>query len=144
MGPIMSRCVVLCLGLVLPLLVLPSRADETVKGFACTFTEGTAASYDKGAFRPEPASAIRFEVTEIGLAAQTATLVIGERRATVRVFRGVSALNVLEIVAEGYLNVTTIYDRDVGAATHPAVHARHFGVLSQPVVSHYRGSCVVQ
>jgi hypothetical protein len=80
-----------------------SRADETVKSFACTFSEGAAASYDKGAFKSEAASPIRFEIADIALSAQTAAIVSGERRTVVRVFRGVSALNVLEIVAEGYL-----------------------------------------
>jgi hypothetical protein len=48
----------------------------------------------------------------------------------------------LEAVGEGYLNLTTIYGRDVGAAFHPAIHSRHFGVLGQPIVSQYRGTCV--
>jgi len=44
-------------------------------------------------------------------------------------------------VTEGFLNVTTIYDKDEAKGAYPAVHSRHFGLLGQPIVSQYEGYC---
>ena len=42
---------------------------------------------------------------------------------------------------EGFLNLTTVYDRDAATGAHPAVHSRRFGLLGQPVYAHYTGAC---
>lgn len=119
----------------------PVRAEEP-KSFACSFKTGLARTYEKGRFKPEKASPVAFEIGEIDAEKQTATLRRGERATALRVVRAVNALHFMEVVGEGYLNLTTVYDRDAGATSHPAVHSRHFGVLGQPVVGHYQGHCV--
>ena len=58
-----------------------------------------------------------------------------------RVMRAVNAVHFLEVVTEGFLNVTTIYDKDEAKGAYPAVHSRHFGLLGQPIVSQYEGYC---
>ena len=120
---------------------VPSLAEDP-KGFICTFKAGSAVTYDKGRFKPAKASPVTLDIVELQPAQQSAVLVSGERRTPLRVIRAVSALHVLEVVGEGYINFTTIYEPDAGSKLHPAAHARHFGVLGQPIVSNYRGSCV--
>jgi hypothetical protein len=53
----------------------------------------------------------------------------------------VNATHFLEVVTEGYLNITTVYDRDEATGKYPAVHSRHLGILGQPVIAQYQGFC---
>jgi hypothetical protein len=55
--------------------------------------------------------------------------------------QAVNATHFLEVVTEGYLNITTIYDKDEASGKYPAVHSRHLGILGQPVVTQYQGFC---
>lgn len=135
---------VACLGLFALLALRPASASEEAKGYTCTFVAGSAFAYAKGRFKQTKAGAVQLEIANIDHARQEAALVSGERRSTLRIIRAVNAVHFLEAVGEGFLNLTTIYDRDAGAATHPAVHSRHFGVLGQPIVSQYRGSCAAK
>jgi hypothetical protein len=122
--------------------VAPAQAADEPTGFICTFKVGTAHAYEKGRFKRERASAITLQIANIADAAQSAVIISGERRTPVRSIRGINVRHIIDVAGEGYMNLTTIYDRDAGAATYPAVHARHFGVLGQPIVSNYRGSCI--
>jgi hypothetical protein len=117
-----------------------ARAQEP-KAFACTFASGTSFSYEKGRFATEAASPLSFGVAAIDLAAQTAELKTARGTGHLRVAQAVSATHFLEVVTEGYLNVTTIYDKDEAKGVYPAVHSRHFGVLGQPLVTQYQGFC---
>jgi hypothetical protein len=119
-----------------------AMAESTApKAVACTFTEGTTRSLSKGQFKAETPGSIRFEVTAIDLDAATAVLRTARGAAPVRLVRAVNAFHVLEVVTEGFLNVTTIYDRDDALGGHPAAHSRHVAILGQPVISHYVGMC---
>jgi hypothetical protein len=118
----------------------PARAQEP-KAFACTFTTGISFFYEKGRFATEPASPLSFGVAAIDLAAQSAELKTERGTGRLRVAQAVSATHFLEVVTEGYLNVTTIYDKDDAKGLYPAVHSRHFGVLGQPLVTQYQGYC---
>ncbi len=55
--------------------------------------------------------------------------------------RAINANHFIEAVNEGFLNLTTIYDKDPATGLYPAVHSRHFGILGQPVFGQYTGSC---
>jgi hypothetical protein len=112
------------------------------KALTCTFAEGRAQTYAAGAYKSEAAGQLTLEYVDINLETQTAHI----RRANgaqsqVRLVRAINAFHVLEVVAEGYLNVTTIYDRDDATKAYPAAHSRHVGILGQPVVSQYVGRC---
>jgi hypothetical protein len=50
-------------------------------------------------------------------------------------------MHFLEAANEGFLNLTTIYDKDEAEGAYPAVHSRHFAILGQPVVTQYQGFC---
>jgi hypothetical protein len=118
-----------------------ARAAEDPKSFTCTFATGAAFSYESGSFKPEKVGPITFEIAAINPELQSADLVTPAGSRTLRVVRAVNALHFLEVVGEGFLNMTTVYDRDDVKAAHPAVHSRHFGVLGQPVIGQYQGFC---
>jgi hypothetical protein len=110
--------------------------------FSCQFDGGTAHAYDKGRFSSEPTGAFGFDITAIDRSAQTATWSNARgATGTLRTVLAVDALSLIEVVAAGHLNITTIYDRDTASGKHPAVHSRHTSVIGQPVVSHAVGMC---
>lgn len=111
--------------------------------FACNFASGTAWTYENRAFKGKTPQAISFDIINVDLEGQAAQ-VVGEgaaKPATVRIVRALNANHFLEVVNEGFLNLTTVFDRDESTGLYPAVHTRHFGVLGQPLVAQYIGSC---
>ena len=58
-----------------------------------------------------------------------------------RIVQAVNAMHFLEVVTEGFLHVTTVYDKDEAKGLYPAVHSRHFGLFGQPLVTQYQGFC---
>lgn len=135
--PIAKTIVLLGLG---ALLAGPTVASEPT-AFACRFTDGVTHAYDKGKYAAEPAAPLAFGIEAVNTKAQTADLRTERGIGTLRVVQAVNATHFLEVVTEGFLNITTVYDKDEGASTYPAVHSRHFGVLGQPLVSQYQGYC---
>ena len=115
-------------------------ADEP-RAYSCAFSNGNAYSYGAGVFKPEKIGTIAFEIANINAEIQSADLVTPTGKRPLRVVRAINALHFLEVVGEGFLNMTTIYDRDDVKGAAPAVHSRHFGVLGQPVVGQYLGFC---
>jgi hypothetical protein len=128
-----------CLTL-LALLALPASADEP-KAFACNFNTGITHSYDKGAYASEKAAPLAFGIAGIDHGAQAADLKTASGSGQLRVVQAVNATHFLEVVGEGFLNITTIYDKDQAKGAFPAVHSRHFAILGQPVVTQYQGFC---
>ena len=49
---------------------------------------------------------------------------------TLRVVQAVNATHFLEVVTEGSLHITTVFDKDDAKGGYPAVHSRHFGFLA--------------
>ena len=125
---------------VLPFVLGAARADEP-HAYSCTFSNGAAFSYSAGVFKPEKIGPITFEIGNINTDIQSADLVTPTGKRPLRVVRAINALHFLEVVGEGFLNMTTVYDRDDVKGANPAVHSRHFGVLGQPVVGQYQGFC---
>jgi hypothetical protein len=125
------------------MLALPaSRADaDEPKAYACNFVNGVTHSYDKGTFTPEKASPLAFGISAIDGKAQTAELKTGTGTGQLRIVQAVNAMHFIEVVTEGYLHITTIYDKDEAKGAYPAVHSRHFGLFGQPLVTHYQGFC---
>ena len=123
--------------------VCAARTDDEPTGYQCTFTTGTAWAYEDGTFRSNAPVAISFDIIDIDLDRQTAHLIPegGKVPAALKIVRAINANHFLEVVNEGFLNLTTVYDKDAKSGTYPAVHSRHFGVLGQPVVAQYAGSC---
>ena len=124
----------------LALLAQPAAADEP-KAFTCTFENGVTHSYDNGAYTAEKASPLAFGIAAIDAQAQTAELKTRGGTGHLRIVQAVNAMHFLEVVREGFLHITTIYDKDEGKGAYPAVHSRHFGLFGQPLVTQYQGFC---
>lgn len=118
-------------------------ADMAPTDLTCTFATGTSVSYSDGSFASKVASPLAFSITKIDLDGQSAALKAGDGNQTVavRIIRAVNANHFLEVVNEGFLNLTTVYDKDPKTGLHPAVHSRHLGLLGQPVFGQYTGTC---
>ena len=119
------------------------HAAEWSKNLACTFSSGTTSGYAAGAYKSEQAQPLSFDVLNISLEQQKADLRAAGKTAPgkLRVVRAINANHFIEVVNEGFMNLTTIYDIDPATGKHPAVHSRHFGLLGQPVFAQYNGTC---
>jgi hypothetical protein len=122
---------------------VPARGQEDPKHFVCSFSAGSSWSYDAGSFKTKTPEPLTFEITDIDLDRQTARLVTDGRDqpGTLKIVRAINANHFLEVMNEGFLNLTTVYDEDPATGTYPAVHSRHFGLIGQPVFAQYAGTC---
>ena len=120
-----------------------ARASDLPAGLACAFLDGGAWSYEKGAFAQKPVDKYAFTVRDIDRTAMTARIERKDGLALLRMVQAVDALHFIEVGVEGYLNLTTVYERQANGE-HPAVHSRHVAVLGEPLVSQYRGTCQAQ
>ena len=123
-----------------------ARAQDVPKDLKCTFETGHAWSYKEGEFSSKAPAVLTFEITEIDLDGQSARLLTDghDNPGTLKIVRAINANHFLEVVNEGFLNLTTVYDKDPATGVHPAVHSRHFGLLGQPVFAQYAGSCTAK
>ncbi|CAA2138656.1 hypothetical protein [Hyphomicrobium sp. ghe19] len=132
--------------LIVSLLASPAAAfaQENIPGHVtCDFDNGYAWTYDAGKYQAAPPKDLTFEIGSIDLEHQSASLILdGRTAASLKIVRAINANHFLEVVNEGFLNLTTIYDRDPATGKFPAVHSRHFGLFGQPVFAQYAGSCV--
>ncbi len=131
------------LGLLVAMPYARASADEP-KAYVCSFTSGITHSYDKGRFASETAAPFTFGIAGINAAAQIAELKTERGSGQLRMVQAVNAMHFLEAANEGFLNLTTIYDKDEAKGAYPAVHSRHFAILGQPVVTQYQGFCAAK
>lgn len=132
-----AALVIICAGLT------AARAEDEPKRLSCSFAGGAAWSYENGSFTSSPPEPITFEIAAIDLDRQSAQLFAGADKpaGVLKIVRAINANHFIEVVNEGFLNLTTIYDKDPKTGAYPAVHSRHFGVLGQPVFAQYSGTC---
>lgn len=117
--------------------------DDFPKHFACDFNQGYAWTYNAGKFKAAPPADLSFEIGNVDLDHQTASLILNGKPANgLKIVRAINANHFIEVVNEGFLNLTTIYDRDPATGKYPAVHSRHFGLFGQPVFAQYAGTCI--
>ena len=117
----------------------PATAAE--RALSCSFTAGVVKSFEKGAFKDDKLEALSFRINDIDLDRQTASLETKQGKGELKIVRAIWAKHYLEVVTEGFLNVTTIYEPIEEGGPMPAVHSRHFGFFGQPFVSQYHGTC---
>ena len=120
-----------------------AQASDLPSALACTFLDGGAWSFEKGAFAPKSVDKFAFVMRDIERSAMTARLERKDGLAMLRMVQAVDALHFIEVGVEGYLNLTTVYEKQPNG-DHPAVHSRHVAVLGEPLVSQYRGTCKAQ
>lgn len=125
--------------------VSPGLAQEAAARLACKFDAGHSWTYEAGKFVSSAPSPLAFDIEGIDLEGQAAKLIVeGKPSGSLRIVRALNANHFLEVANEGFLNLTTIYDRDPATGSHPAVHSRHFGLFGQPVFAQYTGACTPQ
>jgi hypothetical protein len=134
----------LLIALILLIAAAPARSANEPKAFQCTFSSGVAHIYEKGEFVPEKASLLTFGIAAINAQAQTADLTTEHGTGSLKIVHAVNATHYLEVVTEGWLHITTIYDKDDAKGAYPAVHSRHFGLFGQPIVTQYQGFCTAK
>lgn len=127
----------------LGLFTTGAGAEDIPKNLVCTFTSGASWSYDAGVYNSKASSPLSFSIEDIDLDQQKATLKTStdSKGGKLSVVRAINANHFLEAVNEGFLNLTTVYDKDPQLGKYPAVHSRHFGLLGQPVFGQYTGFC---
>lgn len=121
-----------------------TAAANEPRAFACRFTNGVAHTYDNGKFTTVTSAPLSFGIAAIDGTNQSAELRTERGTGLLRLVQAVNAMHFLEVVTEGFLHITTIYDKDAAKGAYPAVHSRHFGVLGQPIVTQYQGFCDAQ
>jgi hypothetical protein len=131
--------ILLCLGAATP----QAAAEDNPKNITCSFAQGASQSYAAGVFESKASTPLSFSVEDIDLEQQTATLKAtpDAKPGKLSVVRAINANHYLEVVNEGFLNLTTVYDKDEKAGKYPAVHSRHGGILGSPVFAQYTGFC---
>lgn len=119
------------------------NAEGVHSNLACKFENGTSTAVEGGVFKSQPAKPLSFDIVDVDLEAQSARLTTGDGNGagTLRIVRALNANHFLEVVNEGFLNLTTVYDIDAASGTYPAVHSRHLGILGQPIFAQYSGMC---
>lgn len=120
-----------------------AHADDNPKNIACVFASGASQSYTEGAFKSKSSTPLSFSIADVDLEKQTAALKVTADAdpGKLSVVRAINANHYLEVVNEGFLNITTVYDKDEKTGKYPAVHSRHGGVLGSPVFGQYTGFC---
>ncbi len=121
--------------------LLAAGSAAAANGFRCSFPGGTVNTFENDVFQAAPASALAFEIGDVDLRRQHAALVTSKGKGDLKIVRAIGANHFLEVITEGYLNITTIYGEPASDGSFPAVHSRHFGLFGQPVVSQYHGTC---
>ena len=113
---------------------------ELPRTLVCTFQDGGAWAFEKGGFAPKTVEALSFVIRDVDEKSMTARLQDKERASPLRMVQAVEAHHFIEVGVEGFLNLTTVYEKLEGDGW-PAVHSRHVAVLGEPMVSQYRGLC---
>jgi hypothetical protein len=142
-GKMRSIWAICCTLLLALATVVSARAQNEPDAFVCSFSTGTSWSYEDGSYKSRSSEPLQFKIENVDLDAQSASLVTDgrEKPGTLKIVRAINANHFLEVVNEGFLNLTTIYDKDSSSGLYPAVHSRHLGLLGQPVFAQYAGTC---
>lgn len=120
-------------------------AQDAAQGFRCVFESGQTWTHEGGKFQSSAAATLKFDIEKIDLEKQSARLVLeGKPAGELRIVRALNANSFLEVAQEGFLNLTTVYDKDATSGDYPAVHSRHLGLLGQPIFAQYPGTCTAR
>ena len=114
------------------------------KSLKCAFDTGNVYELKEGRFVPKPAGAYRFVIVDIDLTTGIAMLKGTDATSPLKIVRAIGAHHFIEVSSEGFLNLTTVYDPQPGSERYLAAHSRHFGVLGEPLISQFAGSCAAR
>jgi hypothetical protein len=123
-------------------LTWSSEARNLPAVFVCFFNSGVFSAPENGQLVSAKAhDTMALTYASIDPERGTAQMVANAGAADVAFIEGRDAIHFLEITGAGYLTVTTVYtsvDREGGFY---ASHMRHVGTGSEPMISHYLGTC---
>ena len=106
-----SLMLTVALAVVMP--AIARAADEGPTALSCRFDAGTAWGFEAGKFISQPTSPLAFEITDINVEVQTSKLISdGTHTGALRIVRALNANHFLEVVNEGFLNLTKDERRD--------------------------------
>ncbi len=125
-------------------LLLTMGHVHAATGYSCVFPSGKVHTFENDVFQEDSASKLSFKIGDIKLDRQTASLITENGKGGLKIVRAIGANHFLEVITEGFLNITTIYGSPASDGSFPAVHSRHIGLLGTPVVSQYHGTCKAQ
>ena len=125
-------------------LLLMMGPVHAATGYSCVFPSGKVYTFENDVFQEDNASKLSFKIGDIKLDRQTASLITESGKGGLKIVRAIGANHFLEVITEGFLNITTIYGAPASDGSFPAVHSRHIGLLGTPVVSQYHGTCKAQ
>jgi len=142
--PRASTCLILSIAALLGIVTRPTIAGEGLpEALTCTFETGTSIAYAGGDYKASSAKPLAFTISAIDLENQRAELGTEKGgKGELKVVVAVNANHFLEVVNEGFINITTVYDLDPQRKAHPAVHSRHLGLLGEPIIAQYYGFCI--
>jgi hypothetical protein len=126
--------------LALSLMGPPARAGEG-ETFVCTFGDGDAFSFEEMGFAHASVKPLDLRISGVVPGADKAELKTDAGTAPLKVVQALGARHFLEVAVEGYLVITTIYERAGADGAFAAVHSRHLAVIGEPFVAQYRGTC---
>ncbi|MBI1386323.1 MAG: hypothetical protein GC150_15560 [Rhizobiales bacterium] len=134
----LARLVLAVAGLV-GVAAIPVEAAP--RAFVCEFADGQSWTYGLTGFSAGQPVKLAFTIQNVDEAKETAVLVSQTGGVPLKLVRALDAQHFIEVTVAGFLNITTIYERESGQEDWPAVHSRHLGIIGQPLVSQFRGSC---
>jgi len=115
---------------------------KSVSGYTCDFRDGATFRYARGEFGERQSTALSFSISDVDASRQSAKLGSNGPGREVRFVPALDANHFIEVTVAGFLNITTIYAAlDDETSERPAVHSRHVGIVGQPMVAQYRGTC---
>jgi len=128
---------------VLALLPGVASAEGLPARLTCNLTSGTSTTYEGGKFLSVATKPLAIEIANINLDKQSAELIGSNAKApgSLKIVRAINANHFIEVVNEGFMNLTTVYDVDGKSGGYPVVHSRHLGILGQPIFAQYTGLC---
>ncbi len=126
-------------------LCLRGSGTGRSSGLHLCVRSGQTWTHEGGKFQSSAAATLKFDIEKIDLDKQSAKLVLeAKQTGELRIVRALNANSFLEVAQEGFLNLTTVYDKDPASGIYPAVHSRHLGLLGQPIFAQYPGTCTAR
>jgi hypothetical protein len=139
----MRRSVALCRWAVIYSVALASSAlaQGQPNALKCSFESGYFTVFEGNVFKSESGGDMAFVIASINLDAGTAQIVANAGASDLILLPGRENMNFIEQTAAGNLNLTTVYTGTASDGRFLAVHSRHVGHATDPMLSQYYGLC---
>ena len=127
--------------LALTLLATPALSQGIPNALKCSFESGYFTVFEGNKFKSESAGGIWFVIASINVEAGTAQIVGNAGASDVVLSLGADNMSFVESTPVGNLNITTVYTGTAADGRFLAVHSRHVGHGTDPMLSQMYGLC---